>query len=70
MVYAKIYHEKIKEPIVYVYNIEIKEDLKDFYDEFELKLYGKLNSGFGRNLNAFDELLQGGYGKLLEHVDK
>ena len=46
-----------------IYNIKAKENLTEFYDEIELILCEN-NSGFGRNLDALRDLLNGGFGKL------
>jgi RNAse (barnase) inhibitor barstar len=37
-------------------------NLAEFYDEIELKLTSGLNWKIGRNLNAFDDVLDGGFG--------
>lgn len=36
--------------------------LEGFYDEVEVKLAPDLGKGFGRNLNAYNDVLRGGFG--------
>ena len=49
-----------------VYTIVAKENLTELYDEIELHLCDT-NSGFGRNLDALNDVLTGGFGKLYKN---
>lgn len=41
--------------------------MKIYYNEIEKIFYGKLKSGFGRNLDALNDLINNGCGKLFIH---
>lgn len=41
-----------------------RENINLFYDQIEINLCGGLNSGFGRNLDALDDLFYGNFGIL------
>ena len=52
-----------------VFEIVAKENLTEFYDEIEFVLCEK-KLGFGRNLDALNDLLTGGFGKLYHNKQK
>ena len=52
-----------------IFEIEVKDNLTEFYDEIELILCEE-KSGFGRNLDALNDLLTGGFGKLYHNKQK
>ena len=39
-----------------------------FYDEVEKTFCGELKSGFGRNLDALNDMFTSGYGKVYKHL--
>jgi RNAse (barnase) inhibitor barstar len=52
---------------VITYNLIAYEDKQLFYDEIEKVLCGGLKSGFGRNLDALNDVFRGGFGILFTH---
>lgn len=58
-----VFTNEYSKPILKSFVLTGSSSRYDFYDEVEIKLCG-VNSGFGRNLDAFRDVLIGGFGDL------
>ena len=62
MVYTKEYEPKKSQPQIKEFNLIGTDNLIELYNQVEIVLCEKLNSGFGRNLDALYDVLTGGFG--------
>lgn len=69
MPYPPIVRTKMSLPVTYTYELTANSDKYLFYDEVERVLCGGLRSGFGRNLDALNDVFSGGFGVLATHKD-
>jgi RNAse (barnase) inhibitor barstar len=67
MPYPTIYDHTTPKPVIYTYKLLASPNKELFYDEVERVLCGGLRSGFGRNLDALNDVFSGGYGYLNTH---